>query len=527
MGKDSKIFDQYKKELETSDLTEIKKLLANVEFKQFFCMNLVPIESYLGQNLASTVCLPKNCNEFDGIIEKKIRDSAAKLLTQLLKNEKAGKRSQIVPKDPYNVSTKFNELFTMALREALKELEKEISSIEERIEKLKLLEPILLGLKSPEPEGIFGALRLFSENAQYFFSPPLQLFPRETLRYLVKNFYNELQQYLIESLKEKFKDEDPKNFDEIFLNLSQLKEEQYDEIIAYHELMIEKCAEIFSSIPKKRGIDFNEISYKKRKDSDKISSVQEIDFEKILKNIKAKSLKVKDIKRFWNSIQYNILQNHIYFWFGDFYSLESLEYIIKEISSVLHTDQAIVDSLLPQSSLEKTIMELNEQLEPLKEKLALAKFSIKRCEKISQLKDSFFESFKDQSLISDLELDNGGEKKEVIENPLALNVQTVKVLNKSILKRAKECLLAPFVTINKIEKSPLKPTGFLNQPIFYIIERVNDSDKYPRGLKIIFDSDQYTKLKHFSSFFKSHLKQRYDNGLKLKIGQNVRGVFFV
>lgn len=48
----------------------------------------VPIESELGQNLASTVCLPGRFNYFDELIEHGMRDQAAALLTQVFRGER-------------------------------------------------------------------------------------------------------------------------------------------------------------------------------------------------------------------------------------------------------------------------------------------------------------------------------------------------------------------------------------------------------------------------------------------------------
>jgi hypothetical protein len=505
MGKDLQLFkdSQLCKELirkHAEGLAEFKSFLRSSDCKRFFSMELVPIESYLGQNLASTVCLPKKCNDFDGIIEKKIRENAAKLLTQLLRYESAAKKPQRAPVNPYTISIKFNDIFTQALTETLKDLKKDILCIEEKIQKLELLEPIFVGLSSQQSEYNDEALRLLSENAKDFFDTSLQLFRTKDLLNLPNTLLKKLFEHFIKSLKEEFRDVDSQFFDNIFSNLPQLKDEKLDEIKKYHKFMITKCDEIFSSNPLR----------------------DRINCQAILEKFEDPSLSVKEISQFWESMKCNILQNKIYFWFENFSRDKILEFIKKEISSVLCKDQATVDSSLSKSRLEQTMMVLKKELEPIKEKLELANFLIKRFEEINPLTSNFFESFRVPSPTLELKLDA-----EEVKNPQASGMQSPKDLDKLILKRAKECLLAPFLTINKVKINPLKPAGFLNQPIFYIIERVKDSNKYSTGLKISFDDYRYCKLEHFSRSFKWHLKQRFGDSLQLKIGQKVCGVFFV
>lgn len=71
------------------------------------------------------------------------------------------------------------------------------------------------------------------------------------------------------------------------------------------------------------------------------------------------------------------------------------------------------------------------------------------------------------------------------------------------------------------------PATYLHQLIYYVVERVVDTEAHPRGLKITLDKPQYGESSSFKERFPLHLATKYPSGIFLKIGDRIQGFLWI
>lgn len=508
----------FKKITEAKKLSDIKTVIEDSKFKSFFSRPVAPIESYLGQNFASTVCLPRKCNQFDGEVESALRLPSIELLNKLFDPKKSNE-------DPQTISIKFNKLFISVLKTVKDKFQKDIEKIKPNIEKIKNLYSIYEEISSGDDLKIKKGLEEFSQDNICYFSSELNLYFKQLtdIKNLPVDLSKELNSFIKKRLEDFLVGEEKEKISEIFgfSNEIELDLKRRKEI---YEFMFSEFRNIIQTSPMPDLINFDEV------------------FEHLGKD----ELSLSSLKQFWEKNIANIYRSKLFFWFdndsyvGPYNRKYVLEKIIGCIRPLIEKDD------LASSLAEKAIAHYQNAIVQLEEDLVLANFCLKRLGCIDELTKSYFLSLEDnstkknescsnpvlftsESAVEAMVEDEKLQEPELLEkNPCLMNSVTKSGLSILKLLKAKKDLLSPFLILKEHSSSyHIKPIDYLNIPIFYSLERVNKSDKYPMGLKLIFDRSEYLDVPHFNESFKRDIRTRYGDKVELSIGEYISGVFYI
>jgi hypothetical protein len=474
--------------------------------ESLFSKSLVLDESYLGQNLASTVCLPELYNKFDGEVEDKLRTKAKDILNHLFKG---GVNSPADLNALMDKSKKFNKSFETTLREIIAGCVEKIQSSNIYIGKIKEIDHIINLIDSQDLEKVKAGIRLFQISFNFYAGI------NRNQSDIIKNLAFGLSAEMVKRIKKKT------------LDFLQPAEHPYLESIFNFDLI--------DSIDKKRMKDIYLYIFLQFDDIFSQSPFHEhIDVQKALRKIEDEFLKEEpslvEIKDIWDKSIKLIKLQRLFFWFSDGeYSKEKVIGLFKKYLENQETKDEL-KKIIKSEGDKKTIQESY---------LHLAKFYLKSLgKKADFLVEDYFESLNPKQCLdlrSQFIAETCKDDRDVakascgssFEMPKGLEV--LQSIENQVIQIAQQNLLKPYVELVPVKSSAFMPKlCFLNIPIFFVLKRVVDSAQYPNGLKLIIDKPKYFKAPLFAQNLKAKLREIAD-GMKveLKVGQSIYGIFSV
>ena len=443
------------------------------EMLKSFCSSYIPIESYLGQNLASTMCLPLFCNKLDSALENYLRKDCILILNDVYKGRKT----------PLEASREFAEI----LHEALKRIKVAYESIKKNRDEtslgLRSLLDIFINLNSPDCKTAVVDFSKLYQNPSInpivcilHLKAPIEKILSKTISSYIEDLKGLIRPDLVDcgvGLPDIFFDKtipiDPKT------------------------LPFDLMKRVYARVINKLKIDIASIGYLSEFCLDfpqgfENEAIAESDEELLQLSLRS---------WFIDLLNSTIKGKHKIFLPSTGFDLESIrKALISELQIMFDFD----DLERARTKFKRnTLKSLNELLgsATIEEKIHLIP-------------------------IIDLYL----ELMPFVPKQLQYFFQSSSTEEELMISQTQLLKKKHNVYFSKLSAIGTDP-NFLNIPIFFVLERVKDCLQYPKGLKLTIDKPEYFHTPHFSLQFKNYLVSSCGSSLSLAVGDIKSGMFWI
>jgi hypothetical protein len=458
---------------------DLAKEWVKMTFKSFR-VPYVPIESFLGQNLASTMCLPHYCNNLDSALEYYLRQDCISILNQVYKGRIT----------PLKASLDFLDILHQALTRIKINYESVRKNRDDSYECLKKLLSVFTNLYS---EDYKTSIVDFSKLYQNPLINPILGIIR--LKASIERILSHTTACYLEDLKDLIRHE--------------LVHYGFDwpDVIFDRKILID---------PKRLPFDIMKKIYAKlisklKSDMASFGYLTELclDFPQLFENDHADESDEESLQhslRSWFVDLFNstIKGKHKIFLASSSFGIEAIRRaLLDELKIIFDVDSSLkIPKITFKKDLEKSFKEFISSA-AIEEKIHLIPI-IDLYLELMQFTPKQYEYFFQSSLATKIKMTE----------------EEMMISQMQLLKKKHN------VYFSKLSIFGSDP-NFLNIPIFFVLERVEDCADYPNGLKLVIDKPKYFHTPHFSIQFKTHLVTRFGSSLSLAVGDIKSGMFWI
>jgi hypothetical protein len=424
---------------------------------------LVPYESDLGQNLSATIKLPSYCNQLDSECEADLRDPLMDYLNSCFEGK-------ISPATVYNCFIKHFEEFLTRKRVAL---EKEQAYIFSHLLKLQSdLEKAILQLFDPL---IDDDLKINQVVTAY------SKFNADKLTHIdstLSSLYDDLVQKCIDYAKsEMFDDSD---------DIEKFMKTAFSDIGCYSDVKV-------LPILQKIKIHLSKAM------PDGLQELVSLSCPDELADLEHSNVIIKDS----NSLGLAVL---------------GFEWINKGVLAVIRSKKVLL--LSKNMSKIQLIESIKEIFHENRQGFGLKVDHFINEQKIALI-DLYLSLIKDApSLLPILSTESSINDVTGLVEPIAITQANIESIQKRLLEKRHHISILD----NQVFVPPAK---FLHVLIYYSVERVEDNQKYPSGLKLTVNNPDYLRKPELVQSIIEDLKQKHGVKLHMQLGQKIEGCFWI